>query len=99
MKFDVRTEAWIPVRTVKGEEKMVGLLELFQDAPCFQDIDGETPMETYSLYRFLATFLMTVFRPETWEDKNELLSAGCFDPLLWKKKEKPLFDEKKYKRS
>jgi len=79
MKFDVRTEAWIPVRTVKGEEKMVGLLELFQEAHCFQDIDGDTPMETYSLYRFLATFLMTVFRPETWEDKNELLSAGCFD--------------------
>ena len=79
MVFDIRTELWIPVRTLTGKSLMMGLKELLEKAHELQNIDGVTPMETYSVYRFLTVFLMDVYRPETWDDKEGILSDGCFE--------------------
>ena len=79
MVFDIRTEPWIPVRALTGKSLMMGLQELLEKAHELQDIDGVTPMETYSVYRFLTVFLMDVYRPETWDDKDVILSKGCFE--------------------
>lgn len=79
MKFDITSEPWIPVKTSSGEAKTVSLLELLETAPLFQGLEGLNPMEEYSIFRFVAVFLSAALRPETWEDKLEILETGRFD--------------------
>ncbi len=79
MKFDITTEPWIPVRTLSGESRTVGLTELFAEAHLLRGLEGLNPMEEYSTLRFLSVFLSAVFRPNIWEDKMELLDAGRLD--------------------
>ncbi len=79
MRFDITTAPWLPVRTMSGESKTVGLTELLAEAHLLRGLEGLNPMEEYSVLRFLAVFLSAVFRPKVWEDKMDLLDAGRFD--------------------
>lgn len=79
MKFDITVEPWLPVKALSGDTKDVSLLEVLEEAHQLKAIDGLNPMEEYSVLRFLSVFLTAVFRPETWEDKLELLDEGRFD--------------------
>ncbi|SEH22683.1 type I-E CRISPR-associated protein Cse1/CasA [Selenomonas sp. KH1T6] len=79
MKYDIRTEPWIPVRSLDGIAHEISLCDLFAKAHELKDIDCATPMETYSLYRFLTVFLMDVYRPDTWEERVDILDEGFFD--------------------
>ena len=79
MKFDITVEPWLPVKTLSGDTKDVSLLEILEEAHQLKAIDGLNPMEEYSVLRFLSVFLTAVFRPETWENKLELLDEGRFD--------------------
>ena len=79
MNYDVRTEPWIPVRTLSGEKTILGLEPLLQEAPRLEGLDGLDVMAEYSLYRFLAAFLMATYKPALWDDKYDLLEQGSFD--------------------
>ena len=79
MKFDITVGPWLPVKALSGDTKDVSLLEILEEAHQLKAIDGLNPMEEYSVLRFLSVFLTAVFRPETWEDKLELLDEGRFD--------------------
>ncbi len=84
MNFDVRTEPWIPVRTLSGEKKILGLEVVLEQSPDLDGMDGLDTMAEYSLYRFLAVFLMTIYKPKSWRDKYRLIEAGSFDANKWK---------------
>ena len=79
MKFDITTEPWLPVKTSSGETRTVTLLEMLEEAHLLQGLEGLNPMEEYSVLRFFAVFLSAAFRPETWEDKLDILETGRFD--------------------
>ena len=79
MKYDVRTESWIPVRTLSGEKKVLGMEALFREAPQLEGLDGLDVMVEYSLYRFLTVFLMAAYKPALWDDKYDILEQGSFD--------------------
>ena len=79
MMFDVGTDPWIPARTLQGESRIVGILDLLKQAHELEGLDGMDPMVEYGVYRFLTVFLMASYCPEDNETKEELLSDGCFD--------------------
>ena len=58
----------------------LGLLETLERAHELQAIQTASPMEEYSVYRFLIVFLMDALRPEDGEeDIGGLLEAEQFD--------------------
>lgn len=77
--FDVLNQAWIPVVTIDGKEKMLGIRETLVNAHELREISSASPLEEYSLYRFLGLFLMDTLRPESEADIEDLLDAGSFD--------------------
>ena len=56
----------------------MNLWDALEQAHTRKSVDGNNPMETYSLYRFLCTFLMAALRPGVIEDKIALLERGRF---------------------
>lgn len=79
MKFDITLDSWLPVKTLQGEVKTINLLECLEQAPSIKELDGLNPMEEYSIHRFISVFLMSIFRPERWTDKLDLLEEEKFD--------------------
>ena len=77
--FNVLDKGWIPVRTNQGAIKKFGIRQVLSCAHELQEISIASPMEEYSVYRFLGIFLMDALRPETESDIEELIWAGKFD--------------------
>jgi len=80
--FNVLDQAWIPVVTIDGKEKMLGIRETLVNAHELREISSVSPLEEYSLYRFLGLFLMDALRPESELDIEDFLDAGSFDQNL-----------------
>ncbi len=77
--FSVLDRSWIPVVTLGGEEKLLGIRQTLEGAHTLREISSASPLEEYSIYRFLGLFLMDALRPETETDIEDLLDKGCFD--------------------
>ena len=52
-RFDLRARGWIPVRESSGTVREIGLEETMRRAHELRQIEGESPLETVSLYRLL----------------------------------------------
>lgn len=77
--FNVLEQAWIPVVTLEGKEETLGIRETILRAPELREISSASPLEEYSIYRFLGLFLMDMLRPESESDIGDLLEEGSFD--------------------
>ena len=62
--FDILRKPWVPVLDAAGQKTELGLLETLERAHELQAIQTASPMEEYSVYRFLIVFLMDALRPE-----------------------------------
>ena len=51
--FDLRERGWIPVRESSGAIREIGLKEVMRRAHELRQVEGESPLETVSLYRLL----------------------------------------------
>ena len=51
--FDLREHGWIPVRESNGKVREIGLEEVMRRAHELRQVEGESPLETVSLYRLL----------------------------------------------
>ena len=77
--FDILRKPWVPVLDAAGQKTELGLLETLERAHELQAIQTASPMEEYSVYRFLIVFLMDALRPEDGEeDIGGLLEAEQF---------------------
>lgn len=77
--FNVLNEPWIPVVALDGTKKLLGIRETLRRAPELKEISVVSPLEEFSVYRFLSVFLMDALRPEDRDNIEELLEEGCFD--------------------
>ena len=78
--FDILRKPWVPAVDAAGQTMELGLLETLERAHELQAIQTASPMEEYSVYRFLIVFLMDALRPEDGEeDIGGLLAAEQFD--------------------
>ena len=77
--FNVLDRAWIPVRNQDGKGELLGVRETLARAHELRELSSASPLEEYSLYRFLGLFLMDALRPESETDIEDLLEAGSFD--------------------
>ena len=78
--FDLRTRGWIPVRESSGTVREIGLEETMRRAHELRQIEGESPLETVSLYRLLvglAHHLVGDFR--SVREWREIGARGEFD--------------------
>lgn len=77
--FNVLDQAWIPVISLEGKEETLGIRETILRAHELREITSASPLEEYSLYRFLGLFLMDMLRPESETDIEDFLEEGRFD--------------------
>ena len=77
--FNLLDRGWIPVVCEDGTRKLLGIRQTLAQAHELREISDPSPLDEYSLYRFLGLFLMDALRPEETEDIEDLLEAGRFD--------------------
>ena len=77
--FNTLERGWIPVVAEDDKEELLGILQVIEKAHELKEISSASPLEEYSLYRFLGLFLMDALRPESEEDIEDLLDEGHFD--------------------
>ena len=78
--FNVLNDAWIPVVTEDGSMKLLGIRDTLVNAHRLREISDPSPLDEYSVYRFLCLFLMDAIRPKNKSEIRSLLKAGRFDP-------------------
>lgn len=77
--FNVLDEPWIPVVAIDGKSELLGIRETLRRAPELTEISVVSPLEEFSVYRFLSVFLMDAFRPARTSAIRKLLKQGQFD--------------------
>ena len=77
--FDVLDQGWIPVVDESGSRQLMGIRQVLSEAHRLREISDPSPLEEYSLYRFLTVFLMDALRPKTRSNIREILKKGRFD--------------------
>lgn len=80
MHYDVLTEPWIPVRKMDGTMTKQGVREVLYHAQDYKEISMVSPMQEFGIYRFLFTFLMDAYHPETRDDIAFQIDKGKFEP-------------------
>lgn len=79
VSFNVLDDGWIPVILRDGSSLQLGIRETLRRASEIQRISCVSPLEEYSIYRFLSVFLMDALRPEKQSSIRKLLKQGAFD--------------------
>lgn len=77
--FNVLNEPWIPVVAQDGERSLLGIRETLRLASELREISVVSPLEEFSVYRFLSVFLMDALRPKRGSSIKKLLMQGSFD--------------------
>lgn len=80
--FNVLDAPWIPVVRMDGKQELLGIRETLRRALELLEISAVSPLEEFSVYRFLSVFLMDALRPEDRDNIEELLDEGTFDMEL-----------------
>lgn len=79
VSFNVLDAPWIPVVCMDGSRELLGIRETLRRAPELKEISAVSPLEEFSVYRFLSVFLMDALRPGRNSDIKKLLKRGSFD--------------------
>lgn len=79
VSFNVLDAPWIPVVRMDGSRELMGVRETLRCAPELKEISAVSPLEEFSVYRFLSVFLMDALRPKRSSGINKLLKQGSFD--------------------
>lgn len=77
--YSVMIEPVIPVVFSDGRLSEIGIREVFLQAHKIADLQCQSPLEEYAVFRLLVAIAMDMFRPKRWLDRQELLEAGRFD--------------------
>ena len=77
--FNVLDEPWIPVVSPDGTKALLGIRETLRRAPGLREISAVSPLEEFSVYRFLSVFLVDALRPRRPSAITKLLKQGRFD--------------------
>lgn len=77
--FNVLDAPWIPMVTLDGTKELLGIRETLNRAQELKEISVVSPLEEFSVYRFLSVFLMDALRPKRTSAIKKLLKQGCFD--------------------
>lgn len=77
--FNVLDQGWIPVVLQDGTRQLLGIRQTLARAHELVEISDPSPLEEYSLYRFLGLFLMDALRPKKLSSIRTLLQKGKFD--------------------
>ncbi len=77
--FNVLDQGWIPVVYPDGTRQLLGIRQTLACAHELVEISDPSPLEEYSLYRFLGLFLMDALRPKRKNSIRMLLQKGQFD--------------------
>ena len=78
-QYNVLTEGWIPVETLDGKSKLVGILEVLIHAHEIRCVKAASPLVTYGIQRTLIALLIDAFRPSDIDALAEIISKGKFD--------------------
>ncbi len=79
MEYDVLREPWIPVHTLSGEQRHVGVREALSKAHEFCALRAENPLVTFGVHRLLIAVLQDALRPDDSIELLDLQEAGQFD--------------------
>lgn len=79
VSFNVLEQAWIPTVSLDGEVKQLGIRQVLSQAHELKEISNPSPLEEYSIYRFLGLFLMDALRPNKRSDIRETFRTGHFE--------------------
>lgn len=77
--FNVLDEPWIPVVGLDGIRECLGIRETLRRAHELKEISVVSPLEEFSVYRFLSVFLMDALRPKRLSDIKKIFNCGFFD--------------------
>lgn len=77
--FNVLNDPWIPVTSLEGKQEKLGIRNALENAHHYKEVSSVSPLEEYSIYRFLGLFLMDALRPETEIDIEAILEEECFN--------------------
>ena len=77
--FNLLDRGWIPVVFPDGSIQELGIRETLEKAHELREISDPSPLEEYSVYRFLGLFLMDALRPRKKSSIRNLLREGKFD--------------------
>ena len=77
--FNVLNDPWIPVVAQDGERSLLGIRETLRRASELKEISVVSPLEEFSVYRFLSVFLLDALRPKRGPTIKKLLRQGFFD--------------------
>ena len=79
VSFNVLDAPWIPVVASDGARELLGIRETLRRAPELKEVSTVSPLEEFSIYRFLSVFLMDALRPKRVSAISKLLKQGMFD--------------------
>ena len=79
VSFNVLDAPWIPVVDFDGNRVLLGIRETLRCAAELKEISIVSPLEEFSVYRFLCVFLMDALRPKRRSAIKNLLKQGFFD--------------------
>ena len=79
VSFNVLDAPWIPVVASDGTRELLGIRETLRRAPELKEVSTVSPLEEFSIYRFLSVFLMDALRPKRVSAISKLLKQGMFD--------------------
>ena len=77
--FNLLDRGWIPVVFPDGSIRELGIRETLEKAHELREISDPSPLEEYSLYRFLGLFLMDALRPKKISSIRGLHRKEKFD--------------------
>ena len=76
--FNLVDEPWIPCLDANGRSRILNLPDLFAQAHQLRQLQGESPLVTAALHRFLLAILHRVFGPAAHEDWEDLWQAEAW---------------------
>ena len=80
--YSVMTEPVIPVMFSNGCYQEIGIRDVFLQAHEITDLQCQSPLEEYAVFRLLVAITMDILRPERWVDRGNLLEKGRFNPQM-----------------
>ena len=78
--YSVMKDPVIPVALLDGSQEEIGIREIFLRAHEIEDIQCQSPLEQYAVFRLLIAIAMDMLHPERWRDRKDLFEQGHFDP-------------------
>lgn len=78
--YSVMKDPVIPVMLLNGSQAEMGIREIFLRAHEIEDLQCQTPLEQYAVFRLLTAIAMDMLHPERWSDRQALLEEGSFNP-------------------